>query len=78
MRRCTGFKPSRTSGSAREMMTLIAYSRYERFISSEIENGSDVARLFAAGRLVVGVVGHDFLLSADSATHALGRASDGL
>ncbi len=33
-------------------------------------NGADVARLFAAGRLVVGVVGHDFVLSADSATHA--------
>ena len=33
-------------------------------------DGSDVARLFAAGRLVVGAVGHDFVLSADSATHA--------
>ena len=26
MRRCTGFNPSRTSGSARATMTLIAYS----------------------------------------------------
>ncbi len=39
MRRCTGFKPSRTSGSARETITLIAYSRYERFISSEMLTG---------------------------------------
>ena len=28
-RRCTGFRPSRTSGSARLMMTLMEYSRYE-------------------------------------------------
>ena len=41
-------------------------------------DGSDVARLFAAGRLVVGVVGHDFVLSADSATHAFGACVGGL
>ena len=29
MRRCTGLRPSRTSGSARATMTLIEYSRNE-------------------------------------------------
>src|ERR1700693_3610857 len=39
MRRCTGFSPSRTSGSARETRTILAYSRYERLISSGMEMG---------------------------------------
>src|SRR6187431_2350588 len=34
IRRCTGFRPSRTSGSALDMMTDIAYSRNEFSISS--------------------------------------------
>src|ERR1022692_1364968 len=40
MRRWTGFRPSRTSGSARETMTDIEYSRKERSISSWISMGS--------------------------------------
>src|SRR5450756_2281522 len=40
MRLCTGLRPSRTSGSARCMMTLIAYSRNERSISSSSSTGS--------------------------------------
>ncbi|MFN8558009.1 MAG: hypothetical protein U0531_11940 [Dehalococcoidia bacterium] len=45
MRRCTGFSPSRTSGRARETITLIAYSRYEARISSSILMG----RIFPPG-----------------------------
>ena len=40
MRRWTGFRPSRTSGSARETMTDIEYSRKDRSISSWISMGS--------------------------------------
>ena len=40
MRRCTGFKPSRTSGSARLMMTAIAYAMNEVFISDSRSAGS--------------------------------------
>src|SRR5580698_5844196 len=40
MRRWTGFRPSRTSGRARETMTDIEYSRKERSISSWISMGS--------------------------------------
>ena len=36
MRRWEGFRPSRTSGNARDMITLIAYVRYEDFISSSM------------------------------------------
>lgn len=35
MRRCTGFRPSRTSGSALATITLIAYSRNEALSSLE-------------------------------------------
>src|SRR5215210_1809532 len=38
-RRCTGFRPSLTSGRARETITLIAYERNESFISSSMEWG---------------------------------------
>src|SRR5262245_62369337 len=34
MRRCTGFNPSRTSGNARDTMTLIEYSRNAASTSS--------------------------------------------
>lgn len=34
MRRCTGFRPSLTSGSARPTMTLIAYCEGEGQVSS--------------------------------------------
>src|SRR5215211_7575120 len=37
--RCTGFRPSRASGKARETITLIAYERNESFISSSMEWG---------------------------------------
>src|ERR1019366_4763055 len=40
IRRCTGFRPSRTSGSALDMMTDMEYSRNERSISSWISIGS--------------------------------------
>src|ERR1039458_8981393 len=40
MRRCTGLRPSRTSGSARETMTDMEYSMNERSISSWISMGS--------------------------------------
>src|SRR5271166_6989001 len=40
MRRCTGLRPSRTSGRARDTMTDIEYSRKERSISSWISIGS--------------------------------------
>src|ERR1039458_1879594 len=40
IRRCTGFRPSRTSGSARETMTDIEYSMNDRSISSWISMGS--------------------------------------
>src|SRR5579862_9845238 len=36
MRRCTGLRPSRTSGRARDTMTDMEYSRKERSISSWI------------------------------------------
>jgi hypothetical protein len=34
MRRCTGFMPSRTSGNARDTITLIEYSRNAASTSS--------------------------------------------
>ena len=40
IRRCTGFRPSRTSGRARATMTDMEYSRNERSISSWISMGS--------------------------------------
>src|ERR1039457_5840439 len=40
MRRCTGLRPARTSGSARETMTDMEYSMNERSISSWISMGS--------------------------------------
>src|SRR5271165_2091225 len=40
MRRWTGFRPSRTSGRARDTMTDMEYSRNERSISSWISMGS--------------------------------------
>ena len=40
IRRCTGLRPSRTSGSARDTMTDMEYSRNERSISSWISMGS--------------------------------------
>src|SRR5580700_8984018 len=40
IRRCTGFRPSRTSGRALDMMTDMEYSRNERSISSWISIGS--------------------------------------
>jgi len=45
MRRCTGLSPSRTSGSARETMTLIEYSRNELRSSVWISIGSSVVPL---------------------------------
>src|ERR1700688_3260713 len=40
IRRCTGLSPSRTSGSARDTITDMEYSRKERSISSWISMGS--------------------------------------
>src|SRR5579872_674008 len=40
MRRCTGLRPSRTSGNVREMITDIAYERYDVCISSSTATGT--------------------------------------
>jgi len=46
-RRCTGFRPSRTSGSAREMITLMEYSRYDCSIFSLMSTFSTVPRFLS-------------------------------
>ena len=40
MRRCTGFRPSRTSGMAREVMTDREYARNDSDISSATGTGT--------------------------------------
>src|SRR5688500_7820726 len=45
IRRCTGLRPSRTSGRARAVRTDMAYSRKERSISSWISIGSISTRM---------------------------------
>jgi hypothetical protein len=58
MRRCTGLRPSRTSGRARETMTDMEYSRKERSISKLISTGSMYPKVSSEG---VGVASSFFL-----------------
>src|SRR5216117_3427642 len=63
MRRWTGFSPSRTSGSARPTITLIAYSMWERCSSSSIGWGETRGRdsWASSGMVLLDVQVHDFL-----------------
>src|SRR6476469_7022337 len=71
MRRCTGFRPSRTSGSARAMLPLIASSMKDDFISSSMATG----RRWAIKSDMVGFLAH-YVGAQCSNIRASGHAND--